>query len=479
MTPDEKMIDGICRRIDQDLGDGTNAAKLRNFEAVILAETLKQKPVQARRLLPMRKMWIVAAAAIPVLLSAVFYLGIAAEDTPLQLMVDNAKLHSLSQAVLRTGPDNTKVIRFANDSSIKLLENTDAAVKKATNDEVIVQLAAGELFLDVEGKESEHWIVTVGSYRVSVLGTQFYVKWHRQGKLLDVRVVKGTVLVEGQHAGKVGIAVHRDTHLRVDTQTGFAVMNMMTSPFYDAETPSLLRNEGDVRLAWNDRMGIHEKGAVGALAEPQSNNWESVQSASHRGHGTGLKRHLSAGRRGDHHRHSHPGDELDQIGDASQDTEAVESDKDWRGRLAMGDAEGAISAAEAAGFSNMTSEATLAQLWQLMNAARKSGRDDLAEQILLTCRSRFATSRKARLAAFVLGKVNYYGKNDPASAAQWFHTYLDETPSGPLAEEAMGRLVAIQAECGKTAEAKELAQKYLKQYPNGAFAHTCQELIRN
>ena len=500
MIPDKQIINGICQRIDRDLGDGTTAAKLKNFETVILSETLKQKPRNARstRTAP----WIryTAAAAALVLASVIMYLTFATQDTPLELMVDNRPIHSLSQTALHTGKGDTRLIQFANRSSIKIMANTDAVVKTATENEVVVDLDTGELFLDVEGKESAHWIVNLGKYRVSVLGTQFYVKWQKRGELVDVRVLKGTVLVEGPHTGKVGIAVQRDTHLRLDTLTGFAAMNNVFSPFYDASSPSLLRSESELRTAWDIRMGIHSPGlnssanaahraeavskalldngaesgrdsgadARNGVANPDSNISKHHHSAGYKSVGEDGTRAQNADKYG-------RGMAVGNWHDKKDDDDI--SGNNWAELLAAGDNQGAIAVAEANGFTRVIEQATLTQLWQLMNAARKSGREELAEKILLTCRRRFATSRKARLAAFVLGKVYYYGNNDAATAARWFEVYLNEAPSGPLAEEAMGRLIAIQSERGKINDAASLAQKYLELYPTGAFSRTCHELI--
>lgn len=491
MISNEKLIGRICQRIDRDLGDGNTAAKLTRFEEVILNQTVQPqaRTNSADRKVPSGKLLLFAAILLCAIIPTAIVIGFA-HETPLRLTVDNHPIDGNSILTFQTGMD-TKTIQFSNNSSIELLQSTVATVQKATDDEVVVALTDGELFLDVEGKESERWVVDMGDYRVSVLGTRFFVKWEKQGALLDVRVEKGAVLVEGQFAGKVGIAVHRDTHLRLDTETGFSAMNNMSSSFYDASSPSLLRNENELQTAWNERMGT-----ATALLSQNTNRPDSASnnaldaklagdSSSQADHNTHIGSNPEgAGRKypnsSDPQRRKEKNSKITATApDHSHPLDAVigESAHDWKTLLAQGDFRGAIAAAEDVGFSNVIEDAPLDQLWQLMNAARKSGRDELAKRILLTCRNRFATSRKAQLAAFVLGKVHYYGMSDPSSAAKWFEAYLNEAPTGPLAEEALGRLIAIQAERGKTAEAKSLAQKYLNRHPTGAFAKTCHELI--
>ncbi|MBN2526900.1 MAG: FecR domain-containing protein [Deltaproteobacteria bacterium] len=477
MTLDDKLIGQICRQINEDLGDGTTAAKLKKFESTIHSQTLRRANSPCR---PHRRITMIAAGILVLLGASFFGLLFASDRAPLPVRVGNQLVENATGIQLNTGQGTTKKVLFNNGSSIQLLHQTVAKLQRITDKNVVVQLQQGELFLDVEGKETESWTVELGEYRVSVLGTRFYVKWHDGGDILDVRVVKGTVLVEGKYAGKVGIAVSADTHLRVDTQSGFSVMNNMSSPFYDANAPSLLANENTVSAAWNDRYRINTSPSNAGTKHIQitsvDNTVKLIPGTEARAK-PGVHGHPSDSRRirtGTSHKNANG---LSQSSSGSPDQQNTVDD--WQTLLIRGDYSGAIAAAEAENFNMVLEEATLTELWKLMNGARKSGKDYLAEQTLMTCRRRFQTASKARLAAFVLGKVNYYGKKDAQSAAKWFETYLNESPSGPLVEEAMGRLVAIHDERGDTAKAQKLAAEYLNRYPDGAFAKTCRELLKN
>jgi ferric-dicitrate binding protein FerR (iron transport regulator)/TolA-binding protein len=478
MTLNEKLIEDICERVEADLGDGTTEANLARFEHLVLTTPVHpevDRPLPKKKWL--RGMALAAAVLLPVLIGAGFWL----RDSPLELRINRQVVSDVANLHIQSGVHDNKQIRFANQSRIVLMQNTDATVRQATDAGVVMRLNRGELYLEVEGKESQSWVVHTGEYRVSVLGTRFYVEWRNAKQILDVRVVNGTVLVEGPHAGKVGIAVNADTHLRLDTAIGYAAINHMSSAFYDASSPTLLHSGQKLQHAWalramdlvvpqdEYRPGRRE---IRPVASPQRDCVPGDRAGCtgrtlpRRSAGrTALKR--TSGEQG----RSHPGKKM------SVKPSAREKNADWQTMLNQRDYLGAIAAVEFAGFNSVLKTASLAELWKLMNAARRANRDELAEQILLTCRHRFPTSKKAPLAAFVLGKVNYYGKGDAGNAVSWFKTYLNEAPTGPLAEEALGRLIVLENERGKTHEAKSLASQYLRRYPKGAFAENCRDLV--
>jgi len=112
------------------------------------------------------------------------------------------------------------------------------------------------------------------------------------------------------------------------------------------------------------------------------------------------------------------------------------------------------------------------ELWDLAHAARLGGRPKLAEQALLTLRQRDGVRGQT---AFLLGKVAADQLNRAPEAITWFQTYLAEAPQGPLAEQALGRLVELQA---GTRAGKRAAKEYLARYPEGAYASFAHSLLR-
>ena len=70
----------------------------------------------------------------------------------------------------------------------------------------------------------------------------------------------------------------------------------------------------------------------------------------------------------------------------------------------------------------------------------------------------------------------FQGGDDDA-AARWFETYLRENGGGPLAREALGRLMEAHARRHDDASAKRDAEQYLRAYPGGPHAKLARSLI--
>jgi transmembrane sensor len=153
--------------------------------------------------------------------------------------------------------------------------------------------------------------------------------------------------------------------------------------------------------------------------------------------------------------------------DARAPAEASWQELEQRGRYAD-----AIAAAERQGIATIYDTGTAEDLMTLARAARFAGRGDLGAQALLACRRRFPGDARAATAAFLLGRGA-----PPAQAAQWFNTYLQEQPAGPLAREAAGRLVEAYHQAGNLGAAKEAARRYLAGYPGGPHAAFAQRVL--
>jgi hypothetical protein len=141
----------------------------------------------------------------------------------------------------------------------------------------------------------------------------------------------------------------------------------------------------------------------------------------------------------------------------------------WRELSAAGKYNEALAAAERAGFAQEVERASARDLASLADAARYSSRPALAVQALLAQRRRF-WARGA--SAFLLGKIAADQQGAPADAVRWFETYLQEEPSGALAEQALGRILLLRK--GDTT----IAERYLARYPNGAQAPLARSIAK-
>jgi ferric-dicitrate binding protein FerR (iron transport regulator) len=87
-------------------------------------------------------------------------------------------------------------------------------------------------------------------------------------------------------------------------------------------------------------------------------------------------------------------------------------------------------------------------------------------------RARFGRSPQAAIAAFQLGRIE-----SPGAATRWFRTYLAEAPSGPLAREALGRVLEAEARAGDRAAARRTAASYLDRFPRGPHADLARRVV--
>jgi hypothetical protein len=159
----------------------------------------------------------------------------------------------------------------------------------------------------------------------------------------------------------------------------------------------------------------------------------------------------------------------------STPTGTVAAPPSFSERVTHGEFAAVITEAEARGIDTVLDTGSLADVQALGDAARYTGKSDLAQRALLAVRSRFAASAEARSAAFLLGRITEPGS--PAAAVRWYDTYLAESPHGPLAPEALGRKMLAVKASSSAAAARPFAAEYLQRYPRGAFAEAAGEIL--
>ena len=144
----------------------------------------------------------------------------------------------------------------------------------------------------------------------------------------------------------------------------------------------------------------------------------------------------------------------------------------WRSLEAAGKYADAVKAAERRGLSNIYQSAGGDDLIVLARAASNAGRGDVAREALMACRARFTGTPHAAMAAYRLGQ-----SARGARAAEWFSTYLKEQPGGPLAREALGRLIEAYQTAGDHVSGRSAAERYLKSYPDGPHATLARQAL--
>lgn len=127
-------------------------------------------------------------------------------------------------------------------------------------------------------------------------------------------------------------------------------------------------------------------------------------------------------------------------------------------------------------FEELLQTLSYGELWKRSKTARYAGQHGEAYQLLTTIRNRFPGQPYANQATFLLGRISLESRKNPFQAKKWFEAYLRSLPTGPLAEESLGRLIGICQSTGGSC-AKRHATQYLAKYPHGMFAELAQSVI--
>jgi hypothetical protein len=147
----------------------------------------------------------------------------------------------------------------------------------------------------------------------------------------------------------------------------------------------------------------------------------------------------------------------------------------WVQLVAKGQSADVIASAESKGIAHVLAAASIDDVGALADAARYQRRFALARQVLLAARSRFAGSRLAHEASFFLGSV--CEADSTPGALGWYDSYLNESPNGAYASQALGRkMVIIQQQQGSSA-AKPIATEYLRRFAQGPHAAVAHKIL--
>jgi transmembrane sensor len=108
-------------------------------------------------------------------------------------------------------------------------------------------------------------------------------------------------------------------------------------------------------------------------------------------------------------------------------------------------------------------------LFLAADSARLAQRPRQALPYLQRILARFATDRRAPLAAFTLGRI-YLQLGEPLRAASAFAKTRRLEPDGPLAEDALAREAEAWHRAERADAARQSAERYLELYPLGRHA---------
>jgi FecR protein len=411
--------DAIVERL-VDLARDAPSAHLTPHEAEGL-HRLERARLAGRRPSPMFKVAAVAALAAAALVFAL--------RLPGRVLTYDVTNGTVSEGGYIASGDTEATLRFSDRSELGVAPGTRVRVSRLQVHGAQVMLEGGTLHVRIHPEPHAAWTLDAGPYVVHVTGTEFDLGWRVDDQTFDLRLHKGSVIVEGPLADP-GVRVGPGQHLIANGSAG---------------TLSLLdelngRPPGDAALP-APAPGPSESPAPAMAAAPA----DAPASARPRESVAAARGHAAA-----------PG---------------------WAARVARGDFDGVIAEAERSGIDRALAESTVADLAALADAARYARRQDLARRALTAQRMRYPGSVQARDASFFLGGLAEAQKDD-AGSLEWYDVYLGENANGAYASQALGRKMMLVLRRSGRASALSIANEYLTRFPDGPYASSANRLLR-
>ena len=363
-----------------------------------------------------RQMAFVAIAAA---LVAVAFTRLPTSNTAITYAVGPSETHGTLGAWIAAGSQETSV-HFSEGTLITLEPGARARVTGADAHGATMLVERGKAHAKVvHVGESTSWLVHAGPFDVKVVGTEFDVAWDPTHEVFDIRVSEGKVVVQGPLLNG-GRPVSASEVLRVD------VHHKTSEVHLDAQQPTPVEIPA-------------QKETPPPSTDERAQKAETV---------------------------------------SPEPAPVVSSEKQltmpaWQKLAAAGKHREALEAAEQSGFDQIVANSSAPMLLELADTARFAGSHARAKQALVRARELGARGRTA----FLLGKIAADHDRAPADAVTWFQRYLEESPSGGLAEQALGRIIEIEEQFGHREQARKAAQSYLQRYPGGAYETLARRVV--
>jgi len=270
------------------------------------------------------------------------------------------------------------VLDFSDRSRAELAAGTAARLMKVEPTRVELNLERGAVALDVEPVPGRQWFVIAGPFTVELTDAASNATWIPETRTLIVEVRRGSAAVRGD-APPTLLGPGQRLELRDMPALAAIAPTDPTPPGREPAPPSLAPAPAAKSLARSDR------------ADPRPAKSSSASAT-------------------------------------------------WIALAEAGAHTAALAAAERHGFTALLKILDVEGLDLLARCARLAGHAPHARDALQALRRRFPGDPRARTAAFLLGRIALDLARDPASAGEWFATYLSEAPDGPLAGDARRRL---------------------------------------
>lgn len=408
-------LERLGAEIAEALGAGPDAERLAHQRARVI-----ERGVQG---IAMPRRWVAlavpaAAALVAAVAIAILWPRPASRPAPAAPEAMVAGQPVIEGHWLHADRGDPVDVRFSEGSLVTVEPRARLRVARLGPDAVDVSVEDGVVSSRVTPHTGVRWTFFAGPYRVVVVGTRLRVMWEPEPQRLEVSVDEGRVRVFGDQLGDQGVAVSRGQHLEVSAQGA----RLSTS-------------------AAAERGPRDDAGPIDAAAP------------------------------------SPPPPEAGPTRAAEPVAQAAPVPT-WRQLAESGRYREAVEAAERVGFEALVASLPAPDLLVLGDAARLSGNPARARLALTAVRERFPGQAPAYLAAFRLGRLAYDRTGDLTEASRWFETVVREAPAGsPQAADARGRLMDALVRSGRRAEARRVAEDYLRLHRGGTYEAAARALV--
>jgi hypothetical protein len=328
-------------------------------------------------------------------------------ERPLTYALEGGELRG---GELRSGPPAR--LRFSDGSAVDFDAQTRVRLSSLHAGGAQLVLLDGVARLEIVHRQGARWEIDAGPYVVTVTGTAFRVAWSPRDYALDLEMQRGSVTVRGPLAEN-GLRLEAGHHLVARPHLG--EVSVTSGPL------ALGHLESTSPHKVSPPMAAPVVGRAEAPARPV-------------------------------------------VSRPAPDPGVV-----WARRIAAGDFEGVLAAAQKRGLDATIERGSLAQLGALADAARYARQTTVAERALLALRRRFPRSVEARDSAFVLGRLEEERSQDDL-AGRWYDRYLAEVPGGSYVAAAWGRKLTLARRNADDQTAAAMARQYLGRFPDGPYA---------
>jgi FecR protein len=454
------MSDAATRIAVEDAGPGPTPA---------VWHRLQQRRARPARS-PFRRLLLAGAGATAIVALLLVARGVQRARPLTYVVADGA---AEQDGYIRGSGNGGSHVRFSDGTHVDLTQGARVSVLQRGPRGARLRVEEGEARFDVAHLPHAAWSVEAGPYVVYVTGTVFDVRWSGANEVIEVRMRAGSVQVGGPLLPE-----------RVTLRAGQRLTAKLASGELHIGEARAQEDEG--RAAADGAASRPQAGTlaaapgsdVGATPAPEETAKippplppsplpsQPVPSPSQPAVAPAPEAPPAAVRPSIVHR------------GPIHAPSAGWTPRTWSTAVISGNAARVLAEADAHGLDKTLLEVDSPALVALADAARWSGRPEVAVRALLAQRQRFADTPAAHTAAFLLGRLAD-DRGEVAAGLAWYRRYLAEAPDGPYAAEALGRkMLAVERISGRDA-ARSVAADYVERFPNGTYMLQAHAILSN